>query len=232
MLGCLLAATCALAPPSCSTQDLVATARSPSCVGRRSVLGAGVGLGLAALRPLPAAAKAKRADEYEPVAKNTDKYASGFVRKRTPVQLRQELLDNVFTPYQTAYNKKDYSALTKLFTADAKIVDGTDKKSPLVTASGAEYGSYISERVPYTDARLVPVSIVPEYDYDGVILKAVHVQYDLIHNNGFFRCYRRIVETPEGWKTDRELLPLDSARAYAKLSPKRDVFGHVYMQLS
>jgi len=153
------------------------------------------------------------------------------VRKKTSAELKKELLDDVFDPYELAYNKKDYAALTKLFTPDAKIVDGTDKKVSLVTTSGAEYGPYVSKGPGYTNARVLPVSIVPESETDGVTVKTVHVQYDFKHADGNFRCYRRVVMTADGWKSDRELFPLDSPKAYAKLMPKRDAFGHLYMQL-
>ena len=33
-------------------------------------------------------------------------------------------------------------------------------------------------------------------------------------------------------KSDRELFPFDNSKAYAKLQPKRDIFGRVFMELS
>eukprot|EP00966_Prymnesium_polylepis_P239791 5545222-Prymnesium_polylepis.1 len=104
-------------------------------------------------------------------------------------------------------------------------------RSPALSRRCAQYGPYVSKGPGYTNARVLPVSIVPESETDGVTVKTVHVQYDFKHADGNFRCYRRVVMTADGWKSDRELFPLDSPKAYAKLMPKRDAFGHLYMQL-
>ncbi|KAL3914940.1 MAG: hypothetical protein SGPRY_007441, partial [Prymnesium sp.] len=150
----LLVGALALSPP-----------RPPVPSTRRAVV-AGAGLSLlplsplSPLSPLPASAKAKRADEYAPVVTATEKYASGFVRKRTSNELRRDVIANVFEPLEEAYNRKDYDAVSALFTPDAKIVDGTKKKAPLQEGRGADFGADAAKGPAYSDVKLTPRSIV------------------------------------------------------------------------
>lgn len=63
-------------------------------------------------------------------------------------------------------------------------------------------------------------------------MNVLHTQYTLSYDGGRLSGYRRLVSTPEGWKIDRELFPLENAKAYSLLQPKRDYLGNVVMELS
>jgi hypothetical protein len=123
----------------------------------------------------------------------------------TPTQqwspLQHELCSLAFHAHPILHTT--LAALAGLYLPEATIIDGSRKGEKLATVSGAELSSYLSQQPYLTELQLTVTKVNAEVEYDGGELKTIHAQFDFSHVAGRFRVYRRLVQTPGGWKVGR-----------------------------
>ena len=154
--------------------------------------------------------------------------ALGYVEKPTDAELREQMCE-VFDRFEGVYAAKDWGALSAHYAQGAITVDATASVKPVKVVGdpgkvAEQSGSPADTSVSIASAQL---------EVDDRTLRS-HVQY----NFGGRRGYARLVKTAKTkateetpWSIDQQLYPLDVAKAYVMLQPRRDAFWRVYMEL-
>lgn len=161
----------------------------------------------------------------------TKRLASGFEVQKSNGRLKYEADKLVYEPFVSALAKKDTAGLAALYTPDATFIDATSR--PFTSTTGAStIGDYLV-KAGFTNPTCSITKTTGEHPYDGSAVKTVHTQYIFEADGGVrFTGYCRLV-SPDGesWKIDRAIAGLEDPKAYAKLKPKRDVLGNVFMEV-
>ena len=191
-------------------------------------------LGVVAAAAMPGASVHAASENQEALSryKNINTVASGGYSAGAAAEIQE----TVYAKLSNALTKQDWAAVTSLYLPEATVVDASGAGKPMFVR-GSDAGQHFQSLAYETPRVALGASVFSCVLEDTAFKKSgtpkvVHAIYGLEATNvGRYQGSMRLIETADGWKIAEDVFPTNKPKAYAMLQPKRDSYGHVYLQL-